>query len=110
MANIEVEKILPGMISAAKVEFDKKWPLVKDYAEVEMTKLSLTLALIEKLALTNKIDEGEASVMLEMQKNTARTFMLTMEGMSLILVEAAINAALKAVTDIVNNALGFVLL
>jgi hypothetical protein len=110
MANIKVEKILPDMIAAAKGELDKKWPIIKDYAEVELKKMSLTLALIETLTLTKKIDEGEASVMLEMQKNTARAFMLTMEGMSLILVEAAINAALKTVRKIVNDALGFILL
>lgn len=110
MANIKVENILPDMIAAAKGELDNKWPLIKDYAEVELKKLSLTLALIEKLILAKKIDEGEASVMLEMQKNTARSFMLTMEGMSLIFVEAALNAALSVVRNAVNDALGFILL
>jgi len=35
--------------------------------------------------------------------------MLTLEGMGLLLVEAAINSALAVVKDTVNRAVGFVL-
>lgn len=110
MANIEIDEILPIMISAAKGVFDKKWPLIKDYAEAELEKLARTLVEIKKLKITNQIDEGEASILLEMQKNTARAVILALEGMSLLLVEAAINAALEAIKDLVNDALGFILI
>jgi soluble cytochrome b562 len=110
MATIDVQKILPGMISAARGVFDKKWPAVKDFAEAELEKLAKTLAQIEKLRLGGQISEAEASVLLEMQKNTARAVMLALEGMSLLLVEGAINAAMAAVKDVVNTGLGFALL
>jgi len=45
-----------------------------------------------------------------MQKNTTRAVMLAVEGMGLVLIEEAINAALKAVKDVVNAALGFALI
>lgn len=110
MAGIDVQQILTGMLGAAQSVFGEKWPSVKDYAEAEFEKLARTLVQIELLKQRNQISEGEASVLFEMQKNTARAVMLTLEGMSLLLVEGAINAALGVVRDAVNTALGFVLI
>ena len=110
MANIDVDQVLSGMLGAAQGVFNDKWPSIKDFAEAEFEKLARTLAQIELLKVSNQIDEGEASVLFEMQKNTARAVMLALEGMSLLLVEGAINAALAVVKDAVNTALGFALL
>jgi hypothetical protein len=110
MANINVQQIFTSMVGAASGVFDKKWPVIKDFAEAEFEKLARTFAQIESLKLSGQISEAEASVLFEMQKNTARAVMLALEGMSLLLVEAAINAALAAVKDIINTALGFALL
>lgn len=110
MANIDVQQILTSMLGAAQGVFGEKWPDIKDYAETEFEKLAKTLVLIETLKLKNQISEGEASVLLEMQKNTARAVMLTLQGMSLLLVEQAVNAALAIVRDTVNTTLGFTLL
>ncbi|EMP56423.1 hypothetical protein MSNKSG1_05733 [Marinobacter santoriniensis NKSG1] len=110
MSNIDVHQILPGMIAAAKGVFDEKWPIIKDYAEAELEKLARTLAQIEALKLSGQISDAEASMLFEMQKNTARAVMLTLQGMSLLLVEGAINAALAAVKDTINTALGFTFL
>jgi hypothetical protein len=110
MATINIQQVIPGMISAAQGVFGKKWPVIKDYAEAELEKLARTLVQIETLKISGQISEAEASVLLEMQKNTARAVMLALQGMSLLLVEGAINAALAIVKDSVNTALGFVLL
>ncbi|MDO9006093.1 MAG: hypothetical protein Q7V20_21830 [Aquabacterium sp.] len=110
MANIDVQQILPGMIAAAKGVFDQKWPVIQDYAGPEFEKLARTLVQIETLKISGQIGAAEASVLFEMQKNTARAVMLALKGMSLLLVEGAINAALGAVKDVINTALGFVLL
>lgn len=110
MANIDVQKIVAGMVGAASGVFGKKWPVIKDFAEPEFEKLAKTFAQIEVLKLGGRINEAEASVLFEMQKNTARAVMITLEGMSLLLVEQAINAALAVVKDAINTALGFVLL
>jgi hypothetical protein len=110
MAKLNVNEILNGMLGAAQGVFDKKWPAIKDFAEPEFEKLARTLVQIETLKVKGQIDEAEASVMLEMQKNTAETVMKTLKGMSEILVEGAINAALAVVKDSVNSALGFALL
>lgn len=107
MTNINVSEVLSSMLTAAEGVFDQQWPQIKDFADTEFEKLAKTLAQIVKLKTTNQITEGEASVLLEMQKNTARAVMLALEGMGLLLVEQAINAALQVVKDTVNAAIGF---
>lgn len=110
MEKVNVDIILSEMLEAARSVFDAKWPSIKDFAEKEFEKLTTTITQIELLRTSNQIGEGEASVLFEMQKNTARAVMLTLEGMSLLLVEGAINAALSVVKYVVNSALGFALL
>lgn len=110
MATITIEQLLPPMLASARKAFGQRWSGVKDYAEGELDKLARTVVQIQTLRLAGRISEGEASVLLEMQKNTARTVMLALKGMTLLAVEAAINAALQAVRDTVNTGLGFALL
>ena len=45
-----------------------------------------------------------------MKRNTAQIVLLTIEGLGIITVEKAINAAMKVVKDTVNEALDFALL
>jgi hypothetical protein len=47
---------------------------------------------------------------MEMQADTARAVLLTTEIMGLAAAEQAINAAMSAVRDTVNKAVGFILL
>lgn len=110
MSNINIPDVLAKMLSSAEGVFDDNWPQIKDFAEIEFEKLAKTLEQIAKLKLSDQVTEGEASVLLEMQKNTARAVMLTLEGMGLLMVEQAINAALANVKDAVNGAVGFALI
>lgn len=110
MPNIDFQDIVTRMVVAARGEFNNKWPVIQDFAEAEFEKLARTLVQIETLKLSGQISEAEASVLFEMQKNTARAVMVGLEGMSLLIVEGAINAALSVVKDAVNAALGFVLI
>lgn len=110
MPNLALNELTTSMLAAAKAVLDKRWPQIKDYAEPELEKLARTLLQIQRLRATERISDGTASVLLEMQKNTTRAVMLTLEGLGLVLIEEAINAALKAVKDTVNTAIGFPLL
>jgi len=110
MAKLDYQQVLTVMVTAAEGVLKEKWPAVKNYGQAEFEKLAKTLVQIETLRVAHKISDAEASALLEMQKNTARAVMLALEGMSLLLVEQAINAALAAVKDMVNTALGITLL
>jgi hypothetical protein len=86
-----------------------KIPDIKDFATTEAKKLAQTLAMIEKLVLAGRIDEEEAKLHLEIQKNATRTVLLTIEGLGVLAVEAAINAGLEVVRKAVNSAVKFAL-
>lgn len=107
---LNVDALASSILGAMKGVFDDKWPDIKDYAEGESKKLAHTLVQITTLRLSGQISEGEGSILLEMQKNAIRAVLLALQGMGLILVEMAINAALNAVRDVVNTAIGFALL
>lgn len=89
---------------------EEEVPDVKEYAESEFRKIGESVALIEKLKKAGKITEEQARIHLEIQKNAARTVLLTLEGLGAVIVERAINAAIGAVRKTVNSALGWKLI
>ena len=99
-----------SMAAAAKGTLSRDWPRVRDFAEPELARLAQSLVDIGQLLAEGKISQLEARSLLEIHKNTTRTVLLTIKGMSLLAVENAINAALGAVRDAVNGALSFALL
>lgn len=108
--NLNLQEILNPMLSAAQKELGNKWPDVKDYADAEFKKLGESLLSIAAMRAENKITQRQAELLFDIQRNTARTVMLTVEGLGILAVEGAINAALGAVKDSVNTALGWTLL
>lgn len=109
MSELNVGHVATAIIEAMRGSFDEQWPGIKEYATGEARKLAETFAQIQAMRRTHDITEGEAAVLLEMQKNSARAVMLAVKGMGTIAVQTAINAALDAVRGIVNPALGFAL-
>jgi hypothetical protein len=107
--SLNVSELAGRMLGAAQEALSAKWPEIKDYAEGETQKLAQSLVTIEKLHLSGQITEEQARLHLDIQKNASRTVLLTVEGLGLLAVEQAINAALRVVKDTVNTALGFVL-
>lgn len=102
--------LISDMLRAAEGVLKKEWPEVREYAETEFKKLSETLLLIERLKAEKKITKKQADLHIQIWKNTARMVLLTLEGLGIIAVENAINAALKVVRDTVNTAIGWKLL
>ncbi len=98
------------MFSAFSGELKDQWPDIKDYAQSEAKKLAETLVMIEKLCLARKITSEQAKLHLDIQKNSTRIVLLALEGLGLLAVEAAINAALNVVKVTVNTAVGFALI
>jgi hypothetical protein len=107
---IEVDRLLKQMLQAAAGVLEEDWPDIKDHAETELRGIAEGIALIERLRLQGKISQKQAKLLIKMKRNTAQIVLLTIEGMGLIMVERALNAAMKAVKDTVNGALRFKLL
>ena len=108
--SLNVSELLKAMLEAAKGELEDAWPEIKEYAETEFRNLAQTMVMIERLHVENKITNKQGKLLLDIQKNTTRMVILTIEGLGIIAVERAINSALKAVKGTVNTAIGWVLL
>lgn len=108
--SIDVADLLTDMLEAAKGVLTEKWPEVRDYAKTELKGIAEGIALIERLHVAGQIDEEQAKLLLDMKKNTAKIVLLTIEGLGLLAVEQAINAALNVIKETVNGALDFALL
>ena len=98
------------MFEAFESGLIEEWPEIKEYAETEAKKMAESLVMIEKLLLTDKITEEQAKLHFQIQQNATRMVLLTTEGLGIIAVEMAINAALDVLKDTVNTALDFTLL
>ncbi len=107
---INVADLAAKMLTAFSDELSDKWPEIKSYAEAETKKLAENFVLIEKLLITGEINEQQAKLHHDIQKNATRTVLLTVEGLGIVAVEQAINAAMDALKDTVNTALNFTLL
>jgi hypothetical protein len=107
---IDTNEVFQKMVEAAKGVFDDKWPQAKNYAESEAKIFAERFATIARLRLDGKITERRAKLHVEFQKDAWETVLLAIEGLSQLLVEEALNAALDAVKKIANTAVGFALL
>ncbi len=104
--SLDLAKLTQDMCTAAKGVLAEKGPGIMKYAEPEFKKILENVAKIEKMQLEGNITEKKAQLMLKMQVNSAKIVLLTVEGMSKLLVEQIINAALGAIKGPVNSALG----
>ena len=104
---LDAAELARAMITAARGKLKKQWPVIREYAEAEARKTAETLVMIEKLRETHDISPTEARLLMDMQRNAAKSILLTVEGLGLLAAEGAINAAVSVVQTTVNKALGF---
>jgi hypothetical protein len=93
------------MLTAALPILKNKAPEIAVFAEGEFKKIALTIATIETELARGEINEHQAKLPLDIQKSATRSVLLASEGLSLLVVEASINAALDVVRAAVNGAL-----
>lgn len=110
MAKINVSQLTKQIKDAAKGELTESWPEIKDYVNAESKKIAETVKMISIMTAAGKMTQKEAKIHLRIQKNAATTVLLTVEGLGLLAVENAVNAAIKAINDVVNQAVGFKLI
>lgn len=108
--SLDVEAVGKDMLAAAKGVIGDKWPTTKKYFQSETKIFAERLASIEKLRKSGLISEERAKLHLEFQKEAWETVLLAVEGLTQLLVEQALNAAIKVVREAVNKAVGFALL
>jgi len=107
---LDPSPIAASMLKAAKDSLASDWPKARAYADGEFKRLAQALADIGTLVAEGTVNEQQARALVQIHKNTTQTVMLTIEGLGIIAVENAINAALGAVATAVNKAVGLTVL
>ncbi|WP_312994376.1 hypothetical protein [Chryseobacterium flavum] len=110
MADIDYNQLLKDMLNAMKQSLTDDWSNAQPYVKAEVNSFINNIKLIGELKLTGKITEEKARLYLEMQKSTMRIVLLTIDGLTIIAVENAINAAINVVKNTVNTAIGWAIL
>lgn len=105
MSTINFEQLTSSMLNAAEGILKKQWTETKPYAETAFKAFAQNIEKIAEMQLLGKINEEQAKIYIEMQKSAMKVIMLTVEGMSILAAEEAINAALDIVRNTVNTAL-----
>ncbi len=99
--------ILKPMLAAAERSLAEDWAKARDYSGPEFKRLAASLVDITKLVAAGKVNQRQAKALLQIHRNTTQTVLLTVEGLGVIAVQDAINAALATARDTINTAVGF---
>jgi hypothetical protein len=103
---LDVAQLGSEMLAAALPSLGRAGEGAGAFAKVEFTKIAQTIAAIGEDLEAHRINAQQAGLLLDMQKLASRNVLLTIEGLGLLAVEAALNAALGVVKTAVNTALG----
>lgn len=107
MNDQDVKNIIETITGAIKVALGDKWDEAKDFAESEAKKYAQNIAEIALWKETGKITEEQAIVLMRMHKRSMKMVLTALEGISLVLAEKAINAAIDAIAGLVNGLIGW---
>ncbi|MBF0475379.1 MAG: hypothetical protein HQK59_05995 [Deltaproteobacteria bacterium] len=107
---IDPNKVGLDMIAAATGVFSGKWPAIQMYAEDELKDFAVVLGRIATRYAAGTLSKENAQAMVRAQVESMKIVFMAVEGMGILMVEAAINAAIDVVRTAINNAIGFALL
>ena len=110
MAELSVADMVSDMLQSVKASLGKDYRKAKDFARPELQRLARSLVDIAKLVATDKVTKQQARSLVAIHQNTTRVVFLTIEGLGIIAVENALNAALGAIRSTVNGAVKFALI
>lgn len=108
--SLNVNEVASKMVLAAKGVVGEQWPATQAYFESESRVFAERFASIARLRAQGLISESRARSHVRFQREAWETVLLAVAGLNQIMVEQALNAALNAVNEIVNKAVGFALL
>src|SRR2546423_1423710 len=80
-------KLLTGMVGAAKESLGSNWPGIKDVATTSFKSLAQHLADIEQMKLNGTITPQKAALLIGMQKDAVKIAIATEEGLGLLAAE-----------------------
>jgi hypothetical protein len=109
MPDLSVSDLMNDMLGAVKASLGKDFSKAKDFAKPEFQRLARSLVDIAKLVAEKKVNQQQARSLLAIHRNTTQTVLLTIEGLGVIAVENALNAAFDVIRTTVNRVVKFAL-
>jgi len=109
MAELDVEKLVQEMGKAALPHLKGGAAKAKEFGRVEAEKMARTAQMLALGVAGGKIDEDEATLILDVQKNASRSVLLTIKGLGIVAVENAVNAAMDVLKKAIKKATGVIL-
>jgi hypothetical protein len=107
---LDVEELADNMLGAALPILKKGAQDAESFAKTEFTKIAQTIVSIGEQVAEGQINQQQAGLLLDMQTSASRNVLLCLQGLALLAVEEAINAALAVVKTAVNTTLNFPLI
>ena len=107
---LNLDQLLAAMLTAAKSALGANWPLAATTAKDSFQGLAQILINIENDKLHGDLTESEAKELLDMHKEAVKGAIEGLKGVGTLLAQAAINAAMGAIKDVVNKAIGWTLI
>ncbi|MFA8343685.1 MAG: hypothetical protein ACEPO8_12015 [Rhodothermaceae bacterium] len=107
MNDLEINDLIEKVTGAIQNVLGDNWQQAQDFAESEAKKFVQNIAEISMWKKTGKISEEQGIVLLRMHQRSMKMVLTALEGISLVLAERAINAAIKVIGDIVNGIIGW---
>jgi hypothetical protein len=109
MAEIDVEALVKEMGNAALPHLKAGAAKARDFGRAEADKMARTAIMLADGIARGTIDEEEAQLVLDVQKNASRSVLLTIQGLGILAVENAINAAMNVLRQTIEAATGIAL-
>lgn len=105
MSDIDIDQLGSDIVAAMKGEVAEKWPNIKDFAETQGKILANSAADLTRLRVEGTISDAELKLHLDLQKQASKQVLLAIEGMGILAVEAALNAAINVINAAIDAAL-----
>ncbi len=104
--NIDAGKVVSAMMQASASALVKGGQKASEYATHEYMGFIADIEHVQAMAEKGTISQAEAQAVVDQHKLSMQAVLVTVEGLSLIAVQEAINAAISALNDALMNALG----
>ncbi len=104
--NLDVNKVVGDMVQASAGALIKGGKQASEYASHEYAQFIEDIEHVQTMAEDGTITAQEAQALVNQHKLSMQAVLLTVEGLGLIAVQNAINAALKVLSDALSAALG----
>ena len=105
---LDIAQVVNEMLQAALPHLSKGGRQASTFASHEFQQYIRNVEHVQNMAEEGKITNQEAQLLVDQYKASMKAVLLTIEGLSLVATQNAINAAIDVLNGALNTALGAV--